>query len=64
MNYHYYFEHKFIFFVVLFGLFCLAVLFFWFNNSYWDDSKFFQNNPKVKLIIRIGLTVLAIDCFF
>ena len=59
LDYQYYFNQKFIFFIVLFVLVSLAVLYFWIDKSYMDKSPFLKKNPNVQVVIRLGLTAFA-----
>ncbi len=59
MDYQHYFNQKFVFFIVLFVLVSLAVLYFWLDKSYMDNSPFLKKNPNVQVIIRLGLTAFV-----
>ena len=63
MDYQYLFNQKFIILIVILIIDCLALLFFWVNNSYMDESDYLRNHPFVKYIIRVCLSLLMLTYF-
>ena len=63
MDYQSVFNQKFILLIVILIVGCLALLFFWINNSYMDDSEYLKNHPAAKYLIRVLLSLLMVAYF-
>ena len=63
MNYQLIFNQKLIILTVILCIGCLAVIFFWCDNSYMDGSDYLKNHPVAKYCIRIMLTILLVSYF-